>query len=432
MSQHDYIIANSSGAAVRADLNDVLNAIATNNSGVAEPTTTYAYQWWADTNAGELKIRNAANNGWVTVGDLATANLGLLSTSGGTVTGDITLNAQSDLRFADSDSSNWAALQAPATLASNITWTLPALDGANNAVLATDGSGVLSFGLIDNDNIATGAEIAVSKLADGAARQLLQTDAAGTGVEWTSNVSIPGTLNVASTITGASSVTCVNVVAATGTSSFGTTSTDVITSTSGGGVVLSVGGVDCAASGEVVLNVNRTTEDGTLVTLRQAGTLEGSITVSGSTVSYNGAHLGRWSQLSGGGPREEILRGTVLSNLDEMCEWGSEDNEQLNRMKVSDIEGDPNVAGVFQGWDDDDPDYTNDFLCAMTGDFIIRIGAGTSVSRGDLLMSAGDGTAMPQGDDIVRSKTVAKVTSDHVTCTYPDGSYCVPCVLMAC
>jgi hypothetical protein len=69
---------------------------------------------------------------------------------------------------------------------------------------------------------------------------------------------------------------------------------------------------------------------------------------------------------------------------------------------------------------------------AMTGDMIIRIAQGVVVQRGDLLMSAGDGTAKPQGDDIVRSKTVAKVTSNHVTCTYNDGSYCVPCVLMAC
>ena len=47
-----------------------------------------------------------------------------------------------------------------------------------------------------NADIAAGAEIAVSKLADGSARQLLQTDAAGTGVEWTSDVSIPGALSV--------------------------------------------------------------------------------------------------------------------------------------------------------------------------------------------------------------------------------------------
>jgi hypothetical protein len=47
-----------------------------------------------------------------------------------------------------------------------------------------------------NADIAAGAEIAVSKLADGSARQLLQTDAAGTGVEWASDISIPGVLAV--------------------------------------------------------------------------------------------------------------------------------------------------------------------------------------------------------------------------------------------
>jgi len=178
--------------------------------------------------------------------------------------------------------------------------------------------------------------------------------------------------------------------------------------------------------------VGRQTNDGTIISIRQAGAEEGTISVSGTTVSYNGAHLSRWSQLPGGAEREEILRGTVLSNIDEMCGWGEEDNEQLNRMKVSDVEGDPNVSGVFQAWDDDDDTYTDDFYCAMTGDFIIRIAEGVTVQRGDLLISAGDGTAKPQGDDIVRSKTIAKVTSTHVTCTYDDGSYCVPCVLMAC
>jgi hypothetical protein len=49
---------------------------------------------------------------------------------------------------------------------------------------------------IVNADIAAAAEIAVSKLADGTARQLLQTDAAGTGVEWTSNIDVPGTLDV--------------------------------------------------------------------------------------------------------------------------------------------------------------------------------------------------------------------------------------------
>jgi len=58
---------------------------------------------------------------------------------------DVTLNAQKDLRFADSDSSNWVAFQAPATVASNVTWTLPAADGTANQALVTNGSGTLSF-----------------------------------------------------------------------------------------------------------------------------------------------------------------------------------------------------------------------------------------------------------------------------------------------
>jgi hypothetical protein len=85
MAQHDYVIDNQSGAAFRADLNNGLAAIVSQNSGTNQPSTTYAYQWWADTTTGLLKIRNAANNAWITVGTLASANLGLL-TSGSTLT----------------------------------------------------------------------------------------------------------------------------------------------------------------------------------------------------------------------------------------------------------------------------------------------------------------------------------------------------------
>jgi hypothetical protein len=181
---------------------------------------------------------------------------------------------------------------------------------------------------------------------------------------------------------------------------------------------------------------NRQTSDGKLMEFRQANNAEGTISVSGSTVSYNGGHLSRWSQLPDGSKDDTILKGTVLSNLDDMCVWTKDgtvlDNEQLNKMKVSDVEGDTNVAGVFVNWTIDEQCNTDDMNVAMTGDMIIRIADGVVVQKGDLLMSAGDGTAKPQGDDIRRSKTVAKVTSNHVTCTYADGSYCVPCVLMAC
>ena len=67
MATHDYVIANQSGAAFRTDLNNALAAIVTNNSNGSAPATTYAYQWWADTNANLLKLRNSANNAWITI-----------------------------------------------------------------------------------------------------------------------------------------------------------------------------------------------------------------------------------------------------------------------------------------------------------------------------------------------------------------------------
>ena len=67
MAQHDYVIANQSGAAFRADLNNALAAIVSQNSGAAEPSVTYAYMPWADTTNGLFKIRNAANSGWITL-----------------------------------------------------------------------------------------------------------------------------------------------------------------------------------------------------------------------------------------------------------------------------------------------------------------------------------------------------------------------------
>jgi len=192
----------------------------------------------------------------------------------------------------------------------------------------------------------------------------------------------------------------------------------------------------CTRSAGPPLTVNRTTDDGDLVSFSQDGTQEGTISVSGTTVSYNGGHLSRWSQLPDNSKDDTILKGTVLTNLDDMCVWVKDGetlpNEQLNKMQVSSVEGDTNVAGVFVNWTRDEQCNSDDMNIAMTGDMIIRIAEGVVVQKGDLLMSAGDGTAKPQGDDIVRSKTIAKVTSNHVTCTYADGSYCVPCVLMAC
>ena len=65
MAQHDYVIDNSTGANVRADLNNALQAIVTNNSGSSAPSATFPFMLFADSAAGTMKIRNAADNAFI-------------------------------------------------------------------------------------------------------------------------------------------------------------------------------------------------------------------------------------------------------------------------------------------------------------------------------------------------------------------------------
>ena len=203
MAQADYNIANQSGSAFRSELNSTLSAVLSLNSGSTAPTTTVAYSLWADTTTGLLKIRDSSNSAFVTIGTMGSVNLGLaalasptftgvplaptasagtnttqiattafvassfLPLAGGTVTGNVTLNAQSDIRFADADSSNYVALQAPATVAANLTLTLPAADGSSGQALTTNGSGALAFATIGGVPIGAVFHFAASTAPTG-------------------------------------------------------------------------------------------------------------------------------------------------------------------------------------------------------------------------------------------------------------------------
>lgn len=83
MTQHDQNIANGSGSAVRADINDALSALFSNSSGASEPTTTTAYMLWADTTNNVMKLRNAADSGWIEL--FTIGKQGLVDQSGITV-----------------------------------------------------------------------------------------------------------------------------------------------------------------------------------------------------------------------------------------------------------------------------------------------------------------------------------------------------------
>ena len=171
----NYNIEDNSGANVRIDLNSVFAAIQSNNSESSDLATSkcVAGMTFLNTTSNELKIRNSTNGAFTTIGNIDQPNLGLLSKSGGTMTGQfladdsnsaaapalsfdgdedlglfrksanimgfssggteqmtfdangITLNTQNEIRFGDSDSSNYVGIRAPSTVASNKTITLP-------------------------------------------------------------------------------------------------------------------------------------------------------------------------------------------------------------------------------------------------------------------------------------------------------------------
>jgi hypothetical protein len=88
-------------------------------------------------NVAPTAVVTAASNQDITLSPTGTGSL--------VITANAQLQAQSDLRFADSDSSNWVAFQAPSTVSSNVTWTLPAADGSSGQALTTNSSGTLSW-----------------------------------------------------------------------------------------------------------------------------------------------------------------------------------------------------------------------------------------------------------------------------------------------
>ena len=90
MAQHDYDIGNQNGQNFRTDVNNVLDAIQTTNSGSSEPATKVAYMLWVDTTNNLLKVRNGANNAWISLGSINTTNLGLAGLASPTFTGTVT------------------------------------------------------------------------------------------------------------------------------------------------------------------------------------------------------------------------------------------------------------------------------------------------------------------------------------------------------
>ena len=192
----DFNVANASGASVRSDINAILEAIKTCNSGGSDPSNPEQFMFYADTaDNNNLKIRNAANNAFTTIGSVDEANLGLLPRAGGTMTGQLLgddgssagspayafdndtdtgmfrsgantigfatagtarvsiSNAGLDMtnalpiRFQDSSGAPFVSLKSPSSLSGNIDLTLPS-SIVSGGFMQTDASGNLSFQIV--------------------------------------------------------------------------------------------------------------------------------------------------------------------------------------------------------------------------------------------------------------------------------------------
>ena len=277
----------------------------------------------------------------------------------------------------------------------------------------------------------------------------------------------------------------------------GTTTTDFTTQ----GIRLRgpLGVSEFTSTNDLVATFNRLGNDGILLRFNQASTEEGSISVSGSTVSYNQFMGSHWAALTDWS-RPNIKIGTILDSINELViykyalieveeeipakeavldENGNEiepaveahigpvqkkicyngnaevgatvsveyegetyggivelerDREftKAVKVKINDTAASKAVYGVFVGWNNDknaDGGIWNDMYVGAVGNYVVRMAEGQEPQIGDLIEADGNGCGVVQEDDIIRSKTVGKVTSNIPQVTYDDGSFLVTCVL---
>jgi hypothetical protein len=139
-----YTIANDTGANVRSALNGVLAAIQTLNSGSSDPSANVAFQLSINTTSNLLKLRNAANNGYIEIGNVTQANLGLAPLAGAIFTGKVTHNYTSSLTIPSGTTAQRDGSPAVGMFRHNS--TLNQFEGYNNGAWGAIGGGAGATG----------------------------------------------------------------------------------------------------------------------------------------------------------------------------------------------------------------------------------------------------------------------------------------------
>ena len=165
MSQHDMNIANQSFPSFRTDLNNALSAINSMQSGTSRPSGAVAGTMWLDTtNATNpvIKFFDGTDDITFATVDYSANTIDFSDssiTTPVTVTGSASAGAEIRLPEDTDNGSNYVALKAPDSIASDLTLTLPNTDGTTGQALTTDGSGNLTFGDVASDLTAVDSNI---------------------------------------------------------------------------------------------------------------------------------------------------------------------------------------------------------------------------------------------------------------------------------
>jgi hypothetical protein len=472
----------------------------------------FAHQIWVDTAADPsiLKIRNADNDAWITIGTIDQTGDTFTLTSAVT-----TSNADINGGTIDGTAIGGASAAAGAFTTLNTSGAVVFNDAGADVDFRVEGDTDANLLFVDAsaDRVGIGASAPAVKV------QVNSTDNYVAGLESSTtfallgfkasdstattmadpNVAIGGTGDALYFRAGGTERARID---SSGNLLVGTIDTNPSGNNVAGFALTDAGNLlKVSADGSPALRINRKTSDGGLVLFNQDGAEEGSISVSGNTVSYNpflGSHAGALDDWS----RTDIKVGTVMDTINELLEYkvvvidvqedvpakdavlDEEGNEvepaqeaitqtvqkrisyngngavgstatveyegqeytgvieherkipstfnKHLKVKINDTAASKTVFGVFVGWNNDpnnDGGVYNDMLVGAVGNYVIRMAAGQTPEAGDLVEADGNGCAVVQDDDIIRTKTIAKVTSTIPQVTYDDGSFLVTCVL---
>jgi len=371
MAQADFTIANQTFPNTRSELNTSLQALATNSAGNSAPSTTFANQWWFDSDGNKLYMRNKDNDAWVSI-----LSIGATSDSVETIhctSGDLTLDVEGDIVL-DANGGDWKFQDNGTDIAhfvnsssdflivadvsdkdiqfrgldgsSQITaLTLDMSDsgmahfnnyikvadrvvGSGNLVLTStdanekihlDASGFIKFESNGSERmrIFSAGNVSIGTTDDHAKLTIMTASCGGGANSDADELQLEGSGNSGMTIasghTSSGNIHFADVHAANrGIISYDHSSDSIKFGTAGsikarfisdGTFLTTKSGIGSTAvgcelrgdgqavfcrDGGTVVVVSRNTDDGELMKFQQAGSLEGDISVSGSTVSYNG------------------------------------------------------------------------------------------------------------------------------------------------